>query len=259
MAKIVRFFDGDVVRYGELKGEQVFPLDGEIGTLSPSKDPPVRLDQVRLEAPATPRQVVAIGPGYIATMQGHPPPPRPTYWIKPAGTVLRPGGTIELPPDAPMVVHESELAIVIGKTAKNVPPERCAEHVFGYTCINDVTAGLMLQREEFMRSQYSMDGKIYDTFAPLGPLIVTDLDTNDLRIQCRVNGKIVQDHRTTDRVWSLMEVVSLVSFVLTLYPGDVIATGSPPGYGPLEDGDIVEVEIDGIGVLRNPVRTKASQ
>jgi 2-keto-4-pentenoate hydratase/2-oxohepta-3-ene-1,7-dioic acid hydratase in catechol pathway len=155
-----------------------------------------------------------------------------------------------------MVVHESELAIVIGKVAKDVPPERCAEHVFGYTCINDVTAGVLVRREEFQRSQYAIDGKIYDTFAPLGPVIVTDLDTDDLRIQCRVNGNIVQDHRTTDRVWSLMEVISLVSSVMTLHPGDVIATGSPPGMGPLADGDVVEVEIDGIGILRNPVRTK---
>jgi 2-keto-4-pentenoate hydratase/2-oxohepta-3-ene-1,7-dioic acid hydratase in catechol pathway len=119
--------------------------------------------------------------------------------------------------------------------------------------INDVSAGELNNMAAYLQSQYFVDGKIFDTFAPLGPVIVTDIDATDVRIQCRVNGETRQDHRTSDQIWGPAELVALISRTLTLNPGDVIATGSPPGPGPLKKGDVVEVEIDGIGILRNRV------
>jgi 2-keto-4-pentenoate hydratase/2-oxohepta-3-ene-1,7-dioic acid hydratase in catechol pathway len=257
--RVIRYASQREFRYGEVRGHQVYPFKGTIGSLTPSNEPAVALDQLRLVAPVTPRQIIAIGPGYRAHLKGGPEPARPYYWIKPASAVLDPEGVIELPPGVPVVCHESELAVVIGKVAKDVPLDRAQEYIFGYTCINDVTAGNLPNLPEFLASQFFVDGKIYDTFAPLGPWIETTLSTQDLGVECRVNGTIRQKHRTSDFIFSPAKLVSLISSVLTLHPGDVIATGSPPGVGPLTDGDVVEVEVEGIGILRNRVKNKATR
>lgn len=256
MAKIVRYVREGETSYGELIGAEIAPLEGSIGGLSPANRPRVSLKQVRLLAPTAPSKVVAIGPGYRVHLKGGPAPSRPYYWVKPASAVIGPEDVIERPADIAVVCHESELAIVIGKLSKDVPIERAAEHIFGYTCMNDVSAGNLLNLDEYLKSQYLVDGKIFDTFAPIGPCIETDLAVESSQVVCRVNGIVRQNHPISDLLFSPARLVQLISSVLTLYPGDVISTGSPPGMGPLVDGDVVEVEIDRIGVLRNTVKTK---
>jgi 2-keto-4-pentenoate hydratase/2-oxohepta-3-ene-1,7-dioic acid hydratase in catechol pathway len=258
LARIVRYASGGTYRYGEENDGVVSPLEGEIGAFTSTAEAPLVLQDLKLLTPCIPHKVVCIGPGYLAHLQGNAPPARPRLWIKPRTALLDPEGTIVLPNGPPMVCHEPELAIVIGKTAKDVSAEDAADYIFGYTCINDITAGKMTDITEFRASQYFVDGKIYDTFGPVGPWIETNLNPDDLQIECRVNGQLRQRHRTTDRIWTPAQLVEIISSTLTLLPGDVIGTGSPPGMGPLAPGDTVEVEVEGIGVLRNRVAAKAT-
>jgi 2-keto-4-pentenoate hydratase/2-oxohepta-3-ene-1,7-dioic acid hydratase in catechol pathway len=154
------------------------------------------------------------------------------------------------------VNHECELAIVIGRTAKDVTIEAAPGHILGFTCMNDVTAGDFATPGAFGASHYYVDGKIFDGFAPLGPCIVTGLDVGNLKMECRVNGEVRQSHSTSDFLFSPPFLVSLISHVMTLLPGDVISMGAPPGVAPMVDGDVVEVEIEKIGVLRSFARNK---
>jgi 2-keto-4-pentenoate hydratase/2-oxohepta-3-ene-1,7-dioic acid hydratase in catechol pathway len=256
MAKIVRYLFEGHTGHGELIGTEIKPLQGTIGRFSDAGRPLVNLTQVRLLAPTMPTKIVAIGPGYRAQLKGGPAPSRPYYWIKPATAVIGPDDVIERPADIAVVCHESELAIVIGKVSKDVPIAQASEHIFGYTCANDVSAGNLLNIEEYVKTQYLVDGKIFDTFAPIGPCIETNFSADNAQVVCRVNGVVRQNHNTSDFIFSPAQLVHLISSVLTLYPGDMISTGSPPGMGPLVNGDVVEVEIDGIGTLRNTVRAK---
>jgi 2-keto-4-pentenoate hydratase/2-oxohepta-3-ene-1,7-dioic acid hydratase in catechol pathway len=253
LAKVVRYAFEGTESFGELHGAQINPLDGSIGSLRASSRPAVPLECVRLLAPSRPSKIIAIGPGYKA--HGFFPN-RPYYWIKPSTAVIGPGDVIERPSHIPVVCYEGELAIVIGKLSKDVPMETAAEHIFGYTCANDVSAGNLPDRAEYMQSQYLVDGKMYDTFAPIGPCIETAFDFSNATVTCRVNGSVRQQHSTSDLLYSPNTLVHLISSVLTLFPGDMISTGTPPGMGPLVDGDEVEVEIDGIGLLKNSVRNK---
>lgn len=254
---IITRFELNGVHYGDLQPGGILPLTGPLEALHPSGDPLIDPASVRILAPVAPTKIVAIGPGYHASMKGAPCPPRPYLWIKPSTALLDPDGFIDIPPDVPMVCHESELAVVVGRRAKNVSIKDARSHILGYSCINDVSAGLMTDIQSFIGSQYFVDGKIFDTFAPIGPVIVTDFNPANVRIQCRINGEIRQDHSTSDRIWSPEELVSHISKVMTLNPGDVIATGSPPGPGPILPGDVIEIEIDGIGILRNTARLLA--
>jgi 2-keto-4-pentenoate hydratase/2-oxohepta-3-ene-1,7-dioic acid hydratase in catechol pathway len=256
MPKIVRYLYEGHTAYGELAGTEIKPLEGSIGRFTPADRPYVSLSRVRLLAPTVPTKIIAIGPGYRVHLKGGPAPSRPYYWVKPASAVIGPDDVIERPTDIPMVCHESELAIVIGKVSKDVPIEQAPEHIFGYTCANDVSAGNLLNIEEYVKSQYLVDGKIFDTFAPIGPCIETNFAVDSSQVVCRVNGVVRQKHNTSDLLFTPAQLVQRISSVLTLYPGDIISTGSPPGMGPLVDGDIVEVEIEGIGILRNAVRNK---
>lgn len=250
MAKIVRYEHLGAIGHGELRGEEIVPLNGDFPNFSPGNSAAIPLASVKLLAPVVPNKIVAIGPGYKVYMQGGPGPERPYYWIKPSSTVQDPEGEIVLPSGI-TVNHEAEIAIVIGKRARKVSPEQAMNHVFGYTCCIDVTAGEMADMLAYQQSQLFLDGKIFDTFAPLGPCIVTDLDTSDLRIRFRVNGETRQDHSTSDKLFEYDKLVSMISHVLTLEPGDVITTGSIPGVAPMQPGDVVELEIEGIGILRN--------
>jgi 2-keto-4-pentenoate hydratase/2-oxohepta-3-ene-1,7-dioic acid hydratase in catechol pathway len=248
-------YEQDGIRYGEVRGTEIHPLHGSFPEFTPSDENPVDMALVRLLAPVMPSKIVAVGPNYHAHfVAGGSPPPRPYLWIKPSSTVLDPEGEITLPDDAPMVCHESELAIIIGHTATNLSPEQADEAIFGYSCINDVTSGQLTDMAAYLASQEFVDGKTYDGFGPIGPTIVTDFDPSNVRIRCRVNGETRQDHRSSDQIWKPAELVSLISKRMTLYAGDVIATGSPPGPGPLAPGDVVEVEIEGIGILRNRIK-----
>jgi 2-keto-4-pentenoate hydratase/2-oxohepta-3-ene-1,7-dioic acid hydratase in catechol pathway len=211
---------------------------------------PVPFADVRLLAPVLPSKIVAVGKNYAAhaAEMGGEVPLEPTIFLKPSTAVIGPGDRIDLPPQSERVEHEAELAIVIGRLCREVPIRRVPEVILGYTCANDVTA----------RDLQKTDGqwgraKGFDTFCPLGPWIVTDLDADDLAISCRVNGEVRQDGRTSDLVRGVDELVSWISNVMTLLPGDVILTGTPAGVGPLVEGDSVSVSISSIGTLTNRV------
>lgn len=258
MAKYLRYEHRGSIHFGELLGTTIQPLAGEFGALRPAAQPTVQLTDVRLLAPVTPTKIIAIGPNFHAPFRGADahPPMELMYWTKPATVLNHPEGIIELPPGVPAVNHEVELAIVIGKRARQVSRAEAHEYIFGFTCMNDVTAGDLITRGAFPASPYFVYGKTFDGFGPLGPWIVTDIDTGNLHMETRVNGEVRQSHSTSDRIFSPEEVVARVSNVQTLLPGDVISMGSPPGVAPMVDGDVVEVEIEGIGTLRNYARNR---
>jgi 2-keto-4-pentenoate hydratase/2-oxohepta-3-ene-1,7-dioic acid hydratase in catechol pathway len=197
-----------------------------------------------------PTKIVCIGRNYAehAKELGHELPPEPIIFLKPPSSVLPPGGTIIRPPQSQRVDHEGELVIIIGRTARNVKRTEWRDYVLGFTCGNDVTARDLQKKDvQFTR------GKGFDTFCPMGPVIETDLDTSALQLITRVNGEIRQNGNTRDMIFACDVLIEFVTSVMTLVPGDVIFTGTPAGVGPLSAGDDVEVEIEGIGTLRNHV------
>lgn len=213
------------------------------------------LESVRLLAPVIPRsKVVCVGKNYadhvaeMADVTGGEAPAAPLLFLKPNTSVIGPGDAIVRPAVSDRVEHEGELALVIGAVAKNVPETEALQYVFGFTCANDVTArDIQIADGQWTR------GKGFDTFCPLGPVIETDPDLADALVVTRVNGEVRQQASTKDLIHSLARIVSYASEAFTLLPGDVILTGTPAGVGRLESGDTVEVEVAGIGVLRNPV------
>lgn len=205
---------------------------------------------VTILPPVSPSKIVAIGLNYKdhAFEMGKKIPEEPMMFIKPSSAVLAPDGEIVYPEASRRVDHEAELGVVIGRETCRVKAADARSHILGYTCINDVTArDLQAKDVQYTRA------KGFDTFAPIGPWVETDLDTSSLFIRCRVNGVVKQDGNTREMGANPFTLVEFISHVMTLYPGDVIATGTPPGVGPLHPGDTVEVEIEGIGVLRNRV------
>lgn len=211
------------------------------------------IGDVRMLAPILPSKVLAVGRNYAAHAAelGNDVPPRPLIFLKPSTSVIGTFDTIRLPADSQQVEHEAELAVIIGKVAKDVPRDKALEAVFGYTCANDVTA----------RDQQREDGQFtrakgYDSFCPIGPWIETNYDPSAVRVRCTVNGSTTQDGNTRDMIFDIPTIISFMSHVMTLVPGDVILTGTPEGVGKIVDGDSVTVSIDGIGDLINPVRAK---
>jgi len=172
-------------------------------------------------------------------------------FLKPSTAIIGPGETIVLPRFSRRVDYEGELGVVIGRQAKDVPEDEAGEYILGYTCFNDVTERT-IQGED---GQWTR-AKSYDTFAPIGPWIETDLDPSDLSIETRLNGELRQSARTSDLIFGVFQLVSFISEVMTLLPGDVIATGTPSGIGPVSDRDVVEVSIDNIGTLTNSVASR---
>jgi 2-keto-4-pentenoate hydratase/2-oxohepta-3-ene-1,7-dioic acid hydratase in catechol pathway len=210
-----------------------------------------QLTQVKLGSPTLPTKIVAVGLNYHDHIQefGHEVPDHPILFIKPSTAVLEPGGTILLPPQSNQVDFEGELAVVIKQTAYQITVQAAPNYILGYTCFNDVTA----------RDLQRIDGqwtraKSFDTFAPIGPWITPELNPDSLQIITRVNGTIRQQSNTKHLVFPIYELVSFISHIMTLLPGDIIATGTPSGVGPLKPGDRVDIEIEGIGILTNLVR-----
>lgn len=200
--------------------------------------------------PVTPTKIVCVGRNYAdhAKELGNEAPSEPILFLKPPSALLASEGTIVRPSQSQLVHHEAELAIVIGREAKDVSARAWRDHVRGFTCANDVTAR-DLQRKDVQFTR----GKGFDTFCPVGPFVETDLDPADLHVVARVNGDVRQDGRTSQMIFSCAFLVEFISSIMTLLPGDLILTGTPAGVGPLEAGDVVEVEIDGLGILRNAV------
>ena len=205
---------------------------------------------MRIERLPSPTKIVCVGRNYAdhAKELGNEPPPEPIIFLKPPSAVIPHGATIVRPPQSQRVDFEGELAIVVGKNAKNVRASSWRGFVMGFTCANDVTARDLQKKDvQFTR------GKGFDTFCPIGPWIETDVDPSALRITTRVNGETRQDGNTRDMIFSCGVLFEFITSVMTLLPGDVVLTGTPAGVGPLAAGDTVEVEIERIGTLRNVV------
>lgn len=211
----------------------------------------VSFEGVTLLAPASPSKIVAVGLNYKdhAAERGKPVPNEPLLFLKPPSAVIGPGEAIRRPPWVGRVDHEAEMGIVIGRSARNLPsPEAARDHILGALCVNDVTARELQGRDvQFTRA------KGFDTFCPVGPCIATGLELGNLRVEGRVNGEVRQSSSTAQLAFSAEYLVFYVSRVMTLVPGDIISTGTPSGIGPLEAGDVVEIEVEGVGILRNPV------
>ena len=236
--------------YGVLEGTQVALFRG-----LPWGDPEfvgvaVELDELKVLAPTIPSKIICVGKNYAehAAEMNSSVPEEPVIFLKPNTTVIADEDSIVLPTQSNEVHYEAELAVVIGAVAKDVPVDRAGEVIFGYTCANDVTArDLQAKDKQWTRA------KSFDTFCPLGPWIETELDPSTLAISCEVNDEVKQSSNTKEMIRGVHEMVSWISQVMTLIPGDVILTGTPAGVGPIVAGDSVSVTIQGIGTLTNPV------
>jgi 2-keto-4-pentenoate hydratase/2-oxohepta-3-ene-1,7-dioic acid hydratase in catechol pathway len=250
--RIARYEHEGRARYGlaEPESGQVREIAGDPFDRVEATGVTLRLDEVRLLAPVVPGKIVAVGLNYMdhAREMGKKIPEEPLLFLKAPSALNDPGGEIVYPPQSRRVDYEAELAVVIGRKAKNVKEGDAAAHILGYTCINDVTArDLQVKDVQYTRA------KGFDTFAPLGPWIVTGFDPSAASVRCLVNGEVRQDGNTREMRASVFRLVEFISSVMTLFPGDVIATGTPPGVGSLRVGDVVTVEVGGIGALTNRV------
>ena len=250
--RICRFAVADQVAFGVVEGdgETVVAIDGHpFGpfSLSTARFPRA---EVRLLAPVLPSKIIGVGKNYAdhAREMGTEPPAEPLFFLKPSTAVIGPGDPIVLPPESTEVHYEAELAVVIGRICRRVPVESSAAAILGYTCANDVTA------RDFQRGDGQWTrAKGFDTFAPLGPWIETEIDPADLQVVCEVDDRRVQEGSTAEMIRSVAELVAAASAVMTLLPGDVLLTGTPAGVGPIVAGTSVNVTIEGLGTLRNPV------
>jgi 2-keto-4-pentenoate hydratase/2-oxohepta-3-ene-1,7-dioic acid hydratase in catechol pathway len=245
-----RFRHGGRAQYGVVEGATVRPLTAAPWAGGLPDGHPLQLADVQLLAPVEPSKVVCVGRNYRAHAKelGNEVPAVPLFFIKPSTAVIGPQDAIRCPEQSSEVQHECELAVVVGRTLTRVGAAEARLGVFGYTCLNDVTArDIQRAEKQFTRA------KGFDTFCPVGPVVETALDPLDVSLVCRVNGEERQRGHTRDMVFDAFALLAFVSGVMTLLPGDVVSTGTPEGVGPIRRGDWVEVEISGIGVLRNPV------
>jgi 2-keto-4-pentenoate hydratase/2-oxohepta-3-ene-1,7-dioic acid hydratase in catechol pathway len=253
---LIRYQKDDALHHGYLDGERVGRISGDVfgefvrgrrvGTLS----------EVKLLAPCAPGKIIGVTRNFADRVreEGREAPPLPSLFLKPPTAVIGPEDAIVLPPQSEQVEYGAELAVIIGKRARWVAPEDAPKVVLGYTCANDVTARDLLDADGTWTR-----AKGFDTFCALGPSIATGLDPAELLITCAVNGETRQMSSTRDMLFTIPQIVAYVSSVMTLLPGDAILTGTPAGAGLLAPGDVVEVDIEGIGRLRNPVMTGSGQ
>ncbi len=215
------------------------------------------LESVRVLAPVEPSKIVGVGANYMLHIEesGMEAPKFPMLFTKPPTAVVGQGDDIVYPKKGQVVHYETELAVVMGKTARRVPEDRALDYVLGYTCGNDVSERVIQAVE--MATGVLLVSKGFDTFCPLGPVVATGLDPSNLALGTRLNGVQRQDANTSDLLFSVPELIAYITEAITLLPGDVIMTGTPSGVGPMAPGDTVEVEVEGVGVLRNPVVAEA--
>jgi 2-keto-4-pentenoate hydratase/2-oxohepta-3-ene-1,7-dioic acid hydratase in catechol pathway len=245
-----RYRHGGRDRYGLVEGPSVRPLSAAPWAGGLPEGAPVPLADVQLLAPVEPSKIVCVGRNYSAHAKelGNEVPALPLLFLKPPSAVIGPQEAIRCPEQSKEVHHEAELGVVVGRTLSRASAVEAKLAVFGYTCLNDVTAR-DIQREE---KQFTR-AKGFDTFCPVGPVVETALDPLDLSVVCRVNGAEKQRGHTRDMVVDPFALLAFISGVMTLWPGDLVATGTPEGVGAIHRGDWIEVEIPGVGVLRNPV------
>jgi 2-keto-4-pentenoate hydratase/2-oxohepta-3-ene-1,7-dioic acid hydratase in catechol pathway len=237
-------------RWGVVEGDRVRPLTGEPWAGGLPEGKPLALGEVALLAPVQPSKVVCVGRNYAAHARemGNEVPKQPLLFLKPPSSVIGPLEPIRCPPQSSDVQHEAELGVVMGRALSRAGAAEARQAIFGWTCINDVTAR-DIQREE---KQFTR-AKGFDTFCPVGPWVDTSLDWADLSVSCRVNGAERQRASTRDMTFDPYALLAYISNIMTLWPGDLVATGTPEGVGRLQAGDWVEVEVSGLGILRNPV------
>ena len=240
--------------WGLIEGERLFsaagvPWDRE-GLRRTGEVGPVA--ETRLLAPVTPGKIVCVGLNYVAHVTENDPsrvvPEEPVLFMKPRSALIGPGEAIRIANPEHRTDYEAELALVIGTGGRNIPEIEALDHVFGYTCANDVSDRVLQKKDgQWIRA------KGYDTYCPVGPWIETDLEIADIPVRSRLNGEDRQSQRTSSMIFSPAFLIAFVSRVMTLQPGDLLLTGTPEGVGPMAPGDIVEIEVGGIGILRNPV------
>jgi len=248
VTRYVRFAEGDRIAFGILDGESVRELAGDLFASPRETGRRLPLASVRLLAPVAPSKVIAVGLNYRSHLGDRPVPPYPGLFAKYPTTIAGPDDDIVLPPDARNTHYEGELVLIIGKQAKNVAPGEALDYVFGVTAGNDVS------ERDWQRDDLQwFRAKATDTFAPIGPVIARGLDYDDLLVQTRVNGEVRQSERSSDLIYGVAEIVSYISRYVTLVPGDVIFTGTPQTTRALAPGDVVEVEVEGVGILSNRV------
>jgi 2-keto-4-pentenoate hydratase/2-oxohepta-3-ene-1,7-dioic acid hydratase in catechol pathway len=250
--RIVRFDMQGRSGYGILEGEKISVLQGTpYDGLANTTGEAMSLAAVTLLAPCEPSKIVALGLNYRdhAAEFGHPVPDEPLIFLKPGTSVIGPDAAIVYPDMSRRVDYEAELAVVLGRTARHVPEEKALDYVVGYTCFNDVTARDLQKKDgQFTRA------KSFDTFAAMGPWMETEIaDPDNLTVEAYLNGERRQHSNTNNLVFGVKTLISFISRIMTLLPGDVIATGTPSGIGPMRVGDVVEIRVEQIGNLRNQV------
>ncbi len=254
--KICRFKFDEKVYFGAIQNQDVFHFDAGAKTLEDLDfeadfPPPLSLDEVEIIAPVSPSKIVCVGRNYAdhAKELGNEVPKAPLLFLKAPSALICDSEDIVLPVQSSQVEHEAELGIVIGRTCKDLSDDDDPfENIFGYVCVNDVTARDVQKNDiQFTR------GKSFDTFCPVSRLIETNLDVTDIRVTAKVNGEIKQDGRTSQMIFDIPFLVRYISRQMTLNSGDLIATGTPAGVSKLSAGDVCEIEIEGIGILRNTV------
>jgi 2-keto-4-pentenoate hydratase/2-oxohepta-3-ene-1,7-dioic acid hydratase in catechol pathway len=249
--RIVRFLIRDESpKYGWLHEDKIGEIDGDLFGKYRRKPAKTPLADVKLVPPSQPTKIVCVGRNYVdhAKELGNEVPKVPLIFLKPLSSVIGDGEAIQLPAQSGQVEHEAELVVVVGKRGRHIPAEKSRKYILGYTVGNDVTArDLQKTDDQWTRA------KGFDTFCPFGPWIDTDFDPSDAVVTCRVNGQMRQMASTRDMVFSVSTLVAYISSVMTLEPGDLIFTGTPAGVGELRAGDRVDIEIDGLGGISNPV------
>lgn len=248
--RYVRVLHGDSAHWGVLEGETVHTLNAPPYENTCHDGGKFPLSECKLLAPCVPGKIILVGKNYYdhAIEMNDGVPEYPILFMKGPNAVNDPEGEIHAPDFVNRLDYEGELALVIGKRAKNLTPENALEYVLGFTCLNDVTAR-DIQKED---GQWTR-GKAMDGFAPIGPWITDETDGNDLKLETRLNGATVQSSRTSMFMTKIPEMLSFITSAITLEPGDVVSTGTPAGIGPMKKGDVVEVEIESIGILRNHI------
>ena len=249
ITRYVRYLTNGKACYGVLEGQTIHELKGNfLHDVTPTGNA-LRAGDVRLLAPCEPSKVIAVGRNYKSHLGERTPTAYPSVFLKLPSCIIGPDEAIVIPPGATDVHYEAELVVVIGETASKLSKEDVASHIFGVTAGNDISERVWQKNDvQWFRAKAS------DTFGPLGPAIVRGLDYNDLLVQSRVNGEVRQSQRTCDMLFDVATMVSYISQFITLFTGDVIYTGTPAQTRAMQPGDVVEVEIEGVGVLRNPVR-----
>src|SRR6202158_2151987 len=246
-----RFQHADATAWGVVEDHLIWEITPDIFSPFERTGRSFSLNEVRLLAPCQPSKIIAVGLNYkdhIAEFGRTEIPQEPVILMKATTSLIGPDDKIILPKSAGRVDYEAELAVVIGKKGRNIPENRAMEHVLGITCLNDVTARDLQKKD----GQWTRP-KSFDTFSPIGPWIADGLPLDKLRIEAYINKKEVQHGHTSAMIFPVPTLISFISRVMTLLPGDIITTGTPQGVGPLKAGDTVEIFIEGVGILRNSV------